>query len=194
MANLGFNLEDAVTVKRLENLIKGIDQSDNTRAAFIKDPVGQVMKKVLPDHKPLIENQRLVDANEVLFSMVGKKKFITRMAGIQKKIEKEIKINNTIPDRDKILKDISAAIIAEGDATILKNFLQATDRSLPSTAGWVTNEIVIVTAAVVALVVVITAIDFTPKVDPNFGENFISPSDLTALTRELVKQAKIRNG
>lgn len=173
-------------------------QADPERLqSFIDNPTGLVLRHVLPELAPSVPTQRISNSNKLLFSVLKNPDFAAWLQEYQSNLSAELdkpenqnKTLREILPREKFLEDLSTAMIDKGDKELIKGFLRSADSSLPMASETVvTDDIAVATKAVAILLVVITAIDVTPRAPNPLHDIAASPQQLRSIAEMLTQKA-----
>lgn len=177
--------------QRMQGLVAKLGADKALMSRFETEPTQVLLKEVVPEYNAADFDARLSTSNTFLMSALANDGFRNWAANYQKELAERTRgaadLGAALPDRKQILDDIAAALVASQDKQLVSDWSEHIGMSGTVT---VTDDIAVVTKAVIALVVLVTAIDFTPFApeDPNGG--VVAASDVRALSDALVASAK----
>ncbi|MBH2029305.1 MAG: hypothetical protein I8H74_02315 [Moraxellaceae bacterium] len=184
--------------QKISEFYEKLDVDSQKLQEFVENPIGSIMSEVFPDTIENITSAKISESNKFLFIALKNDKFVNWATTYQDDLEKKIalpenqgrSIYDLIP-RAEFISDLSKALIESGDQELIAKIISNVDISLPNARTvTVSDDIAIVTALAVAIVVVLTAIDITPKV-PNPAEDLtIKPALLNSIVENLINQSK----
>jgi hypothetical protein len=185
--------------KKINKFLDKVSKSDASLEKFAKNPTFDILSDIVPDINDKMSKSQISDSNKLLFSILSNDKFrkwiITYQKTVSESIDNPINKNKTLDEilpREKVLEDLSQAIIEFGDKEIFKSVLRAADNSMPNAGTFVvTDDIAIVTIAVVALVVLVTAIDVTPRTLDSKFELILDAQKIRSIADTMVNKAKL---
>lgn len=190
-------IENKDLPKKVNQLLEKVSENEDALNEFVKNPVQVILEELPTEIGYNITKANISDGNKLVFSILSNAKFRNWLIEYQKGAEIEMskptnseKSIDEIFSKDKILEDLSSAIFEYGDKEIFKSILRGADNSLPNAGTYVvTDDIAVAVAAVVALLVVVSAIDVTPRtVNSNF-ELLINAQRIRSISDTMITKA-----
>lgn len=185
----------------LNRLISSLESKEATDL-FVSNPVG-MLSQHFPETIGKVNVDKISEANRLVFSIMANDKFRDWAVEYSNNIKQKFTLDDAKKlDKSKLRMDLAKAILDSGDKEIIYSLLGEQTRHDGLTTedmqsridSVVTVETAIAVIAVAVIHVVVTAIDFTPKVPPTgpdlslLSEN--AGADLRSISEQLVKSAK----
>ena len=116
--------------ERVSELFDELGKNTELAQVFIRNPILVLQKKVFPELGDL--NEELLDAaNQFLYSALSNDKFMQWLDKYQARLITQYNRTKKIPSKNKVLQDLSKALIETGDSTILADLLEISFKASP---------------------------------------------------------------
>jgi len=166
----------------LRNWLKTAPQSAPDSEQVGKHIASELVSILRPEDAARLGTEGLRAADTFLLSCVRNPGFMRWLGTMQSEIETEMHLDqlssaSEIANRKLPLHRIAEGLVAYGDPALLSPILTL-PRARPGSEAVVTHDVAVVTAIAVAVIVVITAIDVTPRV-PHEGN--VTPAEMRAI-------------
>ncbi|WP_221091187.1 hypothetical protein [Deinococcus aquaedulcis] len=189
-------------LQKLNLMYQDFRDDPKTVESFVDDPTDFIAKRVLLESQPNIIPQAVSRSNKFLFSVLSNERFREWVREYQDELNERFKdpINNNkslgdILPREEVIKKFVEAMYEHGDKDILYNFVANIDISdKTESEAVVTHDVAVVTAIAVALIVVVTAIDITPRTSHILSNTMLSANDLRSLSEAMIKRVESLKG
>ena len=200
---MGFYLNDYLIAngvslrKRVSELFDQLEQDRELAKVFIQNPTVVLQSRIFPEF-PVIDEESVSAANQLLFSVLTNEKFTKWTEKYQKSLMDRYNKTGKIPDKKELLQGLARGIIDHGDPKILTDLLELSQTSTTPTEAFGFRHVwyyveYYAWAYIYIFFIFLYAFANADKISL-FDEKqqlvMISPKELRSLAEQMVKYAK----